>query len=49
MLLDVICRRNPSLVEAAIALRRQGRIPANSYVVDLDAVSRVPPRDPAIR
>ena len=38
MLLDVICRRNPSLVEAAIALRRQGRIPANSYVVDLDAV-----------
>jgi hypothetical protein len=38
MLLDVICRRNPSLVEAAIALRRQDRIPANSYVVDLDAV-----------
>jgi hypothetical protein len=37
MFLDVICRRNSFLVEGAIALRREGRIPANSYVVDLDA------------
>ena len=38
MFLDVICRRNPSLVTDAIALHRQGRIPANSYVIDLDTV-----------
>src|SRR6266481_5969003 len=38
MFLDVIRRRNPSLVSDAIALHRQGRIPANSYVIDLDTV-----------
>src|SRR5882724_7441203 len=38
MFLDVICRRNPSLVTDAIALHQQGRIPANSYVIDLDTV-----------
>ena len=38
MFLDVLRRRNPRLVEAAIALHRSGRLPANSYVLDLDAV-----------
>ena len=38
MFLDVLRRRNPQFVEAAIGLHRQGRIPANSYVLDLDAV-----------
>ena len=38
MFLDVLRRRNPALVEAAIALHQAGRIPANCYVLDLDAV-----------
>ena len=38
MFLDVLLRRNPEFVEAAIALHREGRIPANSYVLDLDAI-----------
>ncbi len=38
MFLDVLRRRNPSLVEAAIQLHQQGEIPANAYVLDLDAV-----------
>ena len=38
MFLDLIRRRNPSLVTDAIALHQQGRIPANSYVIDLDTV-----------
>jgi predicted amino acid racemase len=38
MFLEVLRRRNPRFVEAAIALHREGRIPANSYVLDLDAV-----------
>lgn len=38
MFLDLIRRRNPRLIEAAIALHQQGRIPANSYAIDLDAV-----------
>jgi predicted amino acid racemase len=37
MFLDPIRRRNPALIEAAIALHQQGRIPANSYLIDLDA------------
>ena len=36
--LDILRRRNPALVEAAIALHQAGRIPANCYVLDLDAV-----------
>ena len=32
--------RNPEFLEAAIALHRQGRIPANCNVIDLDAVTR---------
>ena len=38
MFLDLILRRNPTLVEQAIALHQAGRIPANAYVIDLDAV-----------
>ena len=38
MFLNVLRRRNPALVEAAIALHQAGRIPANCYVLDLDAV-----------
>jgi predicted amino acid racemase len=38
MFLDLIRRRNPALVEQAIALHQDGRLPANAYVIDLDAV-----------
>ena len=38
MFLDVLRRRNPQLIEQAIALHQAGRIPANAYVIDLDAV-----------
>ena len=40
MFLDLILRRNPTLVEQAIALHQAGLVPANSYVIDLDAVTR---------
>ena len=40
MFLDVLRRRNPTLIEQAIALHQSGRIPANSTVIDLDAVTR---------
>ncbi len=40
MFLDLLIRRNPDFVEAAMALHQDGRIPANSYVIDLDAVER---------
>jgi predicted amino acid racemase len=38
MFLDLIRRRNPALIEQAIALHQSGRLPANAYVIDLDAV-----------
>lgn len=38
MFLEVIQRRNPKLIEQAIALHQTAKIPANSYVIDLDAV-----------
>jgi predicted amino acid racemase len=38
MFLDVIRRRNPALIEQTIALHQAGRLPANAYIVDLDAV-----------
>lgn len=37
MFLDVLRRRNPAFIEAAIGLHQQGKIPANAYVLDLDA------------
>src|SRR5215470_11100697 len=39
MFLEVLRRRNPALIEQAIALHQAGLIPANSYVIDLDAVT----------
>jgi predicted amino acid racemase len=38
MFLDLIRRRNPRLIEAAIALHQRGELPANTYIIDLDAV-----------
>jgi predicted amino acid racemase len=38
MFLDVIRRRNPRLIEQAIALHQAGKLPANAYVIDLDTV-----------
>ncbi len=38
MFLDLIRRRNPRLIEAAIRLHQRGELPANTYVIDLDAV-----------
>lgn len=38
MFLDVLRRRNTPLIEAAMQLHQEGRIPANAYVLDLDAV-----------
>ncbi|AZO02484.1 MULTISPECIES: alanine racemase [unclassified Mesorhizobium] len=40
MFLDVLRRRNPALIEAAIGLHQQGKLPANAYVLDLDTVER---------
>ena len=39
MFLDLLTRRNPALIAAAIELHQTGLIPANSYVVDVDAVA----------
>lgn len=38
MFLRPLLQRNPDFVQAAMALHREGNIPANSYVLDLDAV-----------
>ncbi|MDQ0318167.1 putative amino acid racemase [Pararhizobium capsulatum DSM 1112] len=38
MFLDVLRRRNPAFIESAMALHQKGLIPANAYVLDLDAV-----------
>lgn len=40
MFLDTLIRRNPAFIEAAMALHQQGKIPANAYVLDLDAVEK---------
>ena len=40
MFLDVLRRRNPAFIEAAIGLHQQGKLPANAYVLDLDTVER---------
>ncbi|MDX8535043.1 alanine racemase [Mesorhizobium sp. VK25A] len=40
MFLDVLRRRNPAFIEAAIGLHQQGKLPANTYVLDLDTVER---------
>jgi predicted amino acid racemase len=40
MFLDVLQRRSPAFVDAAIALHRAGELPAGTYAIDLDAVTR---------
>jgi predicted amino acid racemase len=40
MFLDLLRRRNPALLEAAATLHRDGKLPANCYAIDLDAVGR---------
>jgi predicted amino acid racemase len=38
MFLDLLRRRNPALIDAAIGLHQQGELPANTFAIDLDAV-----------
>ncbi|UKA59460.1 alanine racemase [Arthrobacter sp. FW306-2-2C-D06B] len=40
MFVDLLRRRNPALLQAAARFHQNGQIPANSYVIDLDAVTR---------
>ena len=40
MFLDLLIRRNPEFLEATIALHQAGKLPANCFVLDLDAVER---------
>jgi len=37
--LQSLLRKNPTFMEAVVALHQAGSIPANSYVIDLDAVA----------
>jgi predicted amino acid racemase len=37
--LDVLRRRNPGLIDAAVTLHQQGRLPAGTFVLDLDALT----------
>lgn len=39
MFLNVLKRRNPDFIRAVVRLHQAGKIPANSYVLDLDALS----------
>jgi predicted amino acid racemase len=38
--LDLLRRRNPALLQAAARLHQSGALPPNTYVIDLDAVTR---------
>lgn len=38
MFLDLLTRRNPAFIEAAIELHQSGKLPPNCYVLDLDAI-----------
>jgi len=40
MFLEVLRHRNPNFIEAAQQLHGEGKIPANSYVIDLDVLER---------
>lgn len=40
MFLELLKRRNPALLEAAATLHQAGEVPANCFVIDLDAVQR---------
>jgi predicted amino acid racemase len=39
MFLEVLRRRNPEFLRAAASLHAQGELPANSYALDLDAIT----------
>src|SRR5438046_2810318 len=39
MFLDLLRRRNPALLDAAITFHQRGELPANTFVIDLDAVT----------
>lgn len=39
MFLQSLLRKNPAFVETVVALHQSGSIPANSYAIDLDAIS----------
>lgn len=38
MFLDLLRRRNPALVDAAVTLHQRGELPAGTFAIDLDAV-----------
>jgi len=38
MFLNSIIRRNPKIIEYAVKLHQEGKIPSNSYVIDVDTV-----------
>jgi predicted amino acid racemase len=38
MFLDLLRRRNPALLDAAVELHQRGELPANTFAIDLDAV-----------
>ncbi len=40
MFLDVVTRRNPAFPKAVVELHQQGKLPANCYVLDADAMRR---------
>jgi predicted amino acid racemase len=40
MFLENLRKRNPAFVEAAQRLHREGKLPADSYVIDLDTIER---------
>ncbi|MCU1527813.1 MAG: uncharacterized protein JWP75_1576 [Frondihabitans sp.] len=39
MFLETLKSRNPALLQAAVALHQSGELPANTFVLDLDAIS----------
>ncbi len=40
MYLDALVEKNPALIRAGTALHREGRVPAGTYVVDIETVRR---------
>lgn len=40
MFLNPIIRRNPKLIQACVQLHQEGKIPANSYALDLDTIRK---------
>lgn len=40
MFLDLLLRKNSAFVETALSLHQKGKLPANSYVIDLDSVEQ---------